>query len=326
MDKLNIKKILIVSLTNIGDVIMTFPVIDIIRRDFSNTYLSLVIGPKAAPLFEGNKSINKIYIYNKKQPIKKTLKWLFELRKQKFDLVVDLRNSAIPFILGSRYKTFPFIKRQPKKHMRWQHINRLRTIYPFHEESAPTGILDVGDSDKKFVQKIISQENQGKAFIIIAPGAADHTKRWTLEGFSALSDYFIKCYQVNVVMVGDHNDVSFVEGICQKMKYRAINLCGKMSLIQLSYLMPNSLLAIVNDSAPMHLASYCHIPIIALFGPTDPQRYGPWSDQSCVVKKEGFCKACAGGIGLPHECMQAIKVEDVLDTFHVNMEEKIFRK
>ncbi len=99
-NKSEIKKILVVSLTNIGDVILTFPVIDILKKDFPSAKLSIVIGPKAESLFFKNPYLDKIHIFDKHQPPLKSLSWIGELRRERFDLVVDLRNTAIPFLIS----------------------------------------------------------------------------------------------------------------------------------------------------------------------------------------------------------------------------------
>jgi ADP-heptose:LPS heptosyltransferase len=70
-------------------------------------------------------------------------------------------------------------------------------------------------------------------------------------------------------------------------------------------------LAVVNDSAPLHMASYLNVPVVAFFGPTDPDRYGPWSLRSCVIRNNAQCLACSGDKKEMHHCMQAISFEDI---------------
>ena len=105
LNKSEINKILVISLTNIGDVILTFPVIDILKEDFPSAKLSIVIGPKAESLFCDNPHLEKVHIFNKHQLPFKTLRWVLGMRKEHFDLVVDLRNTAIPFMISPRYRT-----------------------------------------------------------------------------------------------------------------------------------------------------------------------------------------------------------------------------
>jgi len=135
ISKSKIKKILVITLSNIGDVILTFPVIDILKRDFPKAELSVVVGPKAASLLDRNPQIDQIFVFQKKQSFFKMISWIFSLRRSNYDLVVDLRNTMIPFLVSTKYLTSPFLKRQPHRHMSQQHLLRLKSIYSFKNES-----------------------------------------------------------------------------------------------------------------------------------------------------------------------------------------------
>ena len=313
-----IKKILVISLTNIGDIILTFPVIDILKEAFPAAELSVVVGPKGESLFRGNPQIHQLYLFDKRQPVKQVIEWIKELRKQTFDMIVDLRNSAIPFFIRSRYKTSPFLRRG-KQHMRWQHLNRLKSIYPFVMEAKDRHALYVSAHDRQYVEEVLEKEiGEREKYVVISPGAADQKKRWTEEGFAVVGDWIIQKHHLRVVFVGDEADKKVTQNVIRKMSQPAIDLAGKISLTQLACLLQSCVFAIVNDSAPLHLASYLNVPVLALFGPTNPNKYGPWSLHNCVIRKQENCFACRGGNGKkPHTCMQAIQVKDIWDAFEI---------
>ncbi len=81
LDKSKIKKILVVSLTNIGDVILTFTVIDILRQDFPNRFMKIVVGPKAIGLFENNPFLQVIDFFDKHQSKRNMYRWVWQLFK-----------------------------------------------------------------------------------------------------------------------------------------------------------------------------------------------------------------------------------------------------
>ena len=87
-DKTKIENILVVSLSNIGDVILTFPVIDVLRHDFPGSKISIVIGPKAQSLLVGNPNFSQIFIYDKHQSVLGKIRFVRELQMKKFDLIV----------------------------------------------------------------------------------------------------------------------------------------------------------------------------------------------------------------------------------------------
>jgi ADP-heptose:LPS heptosyltransferase len=299
--KAPIKKVLVISLSNIGDIILTFPVIDILKRDFPDARLDFVIGPKGETLVKGNPAFGKIYLYHKKQPPLIMMKWMKELACEKYDLVVDLRNSAIPFLIFAKEKTPIMFSRAKTDHMRQQHLSRLSAVHEF------TGIASRTIS---FEKEIVSFPD-GK-YVVVAPGSRAENKRWHEDGFAKIADYLIERYGLKVVFAGDDNDVQLVARVTSLMKQSALDLTGKLSLAQLGLLMSKASLAVVNDSAPLHLASYLNIPVAAFFGPTDPQKYGPWSDRNIVIRKNLNCPACAGEKSVLHNCTQAISFQDAI--------------
>ena len=319
-----VNNILVISLSNLGDVILTFPVIDILLRDFPAAKFTVVVGPKAVTLFEGNPRISRVLIYNKRDPLKDQIRWFLQLRRDHFDLIVDLRHTFLPFALVTKYRTSLRVPQVPGQHMRKKHLNRLKGVFDFGSESAEPRAFFISPADIEVAQKLI-QEVGNQKFLIVGPGAANHLKRWTTEGFAALCDHLAEKYWLKIVLVGDQADGPTVEAIAARMKHKPLNLCGQTSLQQLAYLLSCSQGAIVNDSAIMHLASYLNVPVLAIFGPTDPNQYGPWSSRSRVVTKKMTCLACQNPKSSnDHRCMENIKAEEIFKTVRLTNEGMVF--
>jgi len=288
-----IKKILLITLSNIGDVVLTFPVIDILKKDFPDALLSVVVGPKGEALFKDNFHIENVCVFDKKQSFLKTFKWILKLRKRKFDLVIDLRNTAIPFFLGARTVTPPFMKRLKNEHMQKQHLSRLRSVYSYDKKAETRFSLKISSEDEAQMKEILRKKlDKKEKFILLSAGAADSAKRWTEDGFAFACDRLMDKYSLKAIFVGDHADRVLTQRIIKKMHNSPLNCCGMTTLTQLAFLIQESLLLITNDSAPMHMASYFDIPVLALFGPTDPMRYGPWSKNSYVLASNEHCLKC----------------------------------
>src|ERR1700690_3035462 len=92
------KRILVVSQTNIGDVVLTCPVIDILRRDFPKAKIDVVTGPKAVSLFEGNAGL-RVKVFDKQAPLRQKIAWFIGLIRERYDCVVDLRRTALALFL-----------------------------------------------------------------------------------------------------------------------------------------------------------------------------------------------------------------------------------
>ncbi len=315
LDKSEIHNILVITLSNLGDVILTFPVIDILKRDFPEARLSVVAGPKAGVLFKENPYIYRTYIFDKAKSGLQKFFWLMELRQGRFDFVVDLRNTAIPFLIQAKHSTPLQIFRPKTMHMKIKHLNRLKSVFNFKTESKIRYAFFRNEKDIRYVDSMVRNKiGIGKKIFVVAPGAANHIKRWTKEGFGRVCDQLAELSNAKIVFVGDANDKGIVEDISLSMHSDFLNLCGETTITQLAELLRRATLALTNDSAVMHLASYLDIPVVAIFGPTDPRKYGPWSSYSTVVRKDIFCSPCEKpGCAFHHECMRYIQPQEVFN-------------
>lgn len=312
-DKSEIKKILVITLSNIGDVILTFPVIDILRDEFPQASLTVLVGPKAEEFFRDNSNIAETISYNKRQSVGKMIALVRNLRQKKFDLVVDLRNTAIPLMIGARYRAS--LLKETILHKKDQHLNRLKSVFHFKNKKRKRFCLDVKKVDQDFVCNLLPERFLKEGFVVVAPGAANHNKRWPYDRMAGLADYIIEKYKKNVVFVGDMEDQRITILIARNMKNDVLDLSGQLNLRQLSFLIEQSLLFIGNDSAPMHLASYLEKPVLAFFGPTDPKFYGPWSLQSKFLQKKINCKACQDNTISHHDCIRGVSLEEAVQSF-----------
>ncbi len=326
-DRSRINKILVISLSNIGDVILTLPVMDILLKDFPRAKFSVVIGPKARTLFVKNPLIREVHIFDKKQSFWKTVPWIAGLCRERFDLVVDLRNTAIPFLIFPRARTSLMTNNNGGTHMKDKHLQRLRSVYPYAAESSKRYALAVPPEDESHVQDLLRAAlGEGHKYIVVAPGAANETKRWPAQRFIEVCHQLIKRYQVKILFVGDASDHQGAERMVEALGKDSLNLCGRTTLVQLAAVIQNALLALVNDSAPMHLASYLDVPVLALFGPSDVRKYGPWGAHAHYLQRNNDCPACRDRKGLArHDCLAAITTQDVLAAFEIAAGKVIFK-
>jgi lipopolysaccharide heptosyltransferase II len=317
LDKAKINKILVISLTNIGDVILTLPVFDILKENFPQADISLMIGPKAKSLFEKSKEIKNLYIYDKRQPKKNTFELIRDLRKEKVDLVIDLRNSIFSLLIGAKYKTSFSDLKKSYWHMKMKHVKRLQTLFPDFKESKKKYAIDISLASKEVVGTLLDEKLKHQKYVVFIPGAADHKKRWSKENFLTLHKKIQEKYKVDVVYVGDDSDKKIVDEIKSVLGEGCINLAGKLNLIELAEVLKNSLLVVCNDSGPMHLASYLESNILAIFGPTNPIKYAPWSKNSLYLHNSNFEQ---------WERIKHVTVEDVFNSFKIKEDVVTFLK
>ncbi len=277
------ERILLVSLSNIGDIVLTFPVFDSLRESFPKAEITVIVGPKGKDFFITNPHVFRTVIYEKSMTWWEKSRWLSGLRRQAFDLIVDLRNSMLPFLLRSRFSTRPE-GRSVRCHMKDKHLLRLRSV--LQDPATPRDKYSVclSDQDRREAGQAI---NGMEGFVLVAPGAAHPAKRWNEEGFAGVIRHLTGTKENPVVVVGDNNDLPIAERILRDIPGGFINLCSRTTLTRLACIVSRAKLAVTNDSGIMHLASYFNIPTLALFGPTDPFLYGPWSDAKEVIRNSG---------------------------------------
>ncbi|MFA5156882.1 MAG: lipopolysaccharide heptosyltransferase II [Candidatus Omnitrophota bacterium] len=310
----DIKKILFITLSNIGDVVLTLPALDHLRQKFPSAKVSVMCGQRAREIFEGAPFIEETVIFDKHAALKEKIRLFKALKAKKFDAVIDLRNSLFGLGLPAKYKV-PVLRKLPAglAHMKDKHL------YKVAGKQAADSLrhsLYISAADEDCVGRILKDSHIAvdDRLIVIAPGSRSHTKKWAKEKFVELINLLAGETGVKIVLAGDKADLDTADYIAAACGAKAINLCGKTNLRELACLLKRSTLLVTNDSAALHIAGYLDIPVVAVFGITNEVKYGPWSQRRAVVKRDIFCRPCEKAqcrFGTL-KCMQLIKVEDVL--------------
>jgi ADP-heptose:LPS heptosyltransferase len=315
IDKTKVKRILVISLSNIGDVILTTPVIQVLRNNFPQAHLAVLVSPRAFDVFKSDKRIDRKIIYDKAIKWKNKIALLNRLRLDKYDLVVDLRQTAFSLFLGARYRTSIW-KKAPKSlvHMKDRHLWKLESLgLEVGDIEGPSIIFS--ENDEEYIEQMFAkwQIKNRQTVIAIAPGARSMTKRWEKEEYRQLIERLIEIHNIKIIMVGDEHDKVLAEEISFSIKPKPINACAQTSIGQLAFLLTKSKLLISNDSAPMHLAWAVHTPVIAIFGPTNHRKYAPAGPEDIVIRKDLTCAPCEKSLcpTKGRECMKLISADEV---------------
>jgi len=320
------KRILVITLSNIGDVILTTSVIDTVINEFPGVKLDVIVGPRAKDIFEEHRNINRIYVYDKHTSFMEKLKLIKELHSKHYDVAVDLKHTVIPYLVGAKVKSPAFGRIKEGLHKKDQHLSVIKSM-GMKTENAKSNI-QISQKDKERVSGYLKQI-KGK-FVVVSCGAKSHTKRWPTSYFAALCDKIKNDLGYEVVLVGKEEEVSpdsdrvVIDEVKQKMKTKAHDFIGMTNVRELSVLIKESHLLITNDSAPLHVASCVNIPTIAIFGPTDEKKYGPLADRSIVLRKKLKCTPCEKAqCEYNYECMRKITVDDAFKAVEEILKQKI---
>ncbi len=312
-------KILFIVLRNVSDCILTLPVLDALRERYPQAKISCLVTLAASGIFINHPLVSRVTVVDKQAKLTVKVKLFFSLSKEKFDLVVDLGNSFFGVFLPAKKRSLSFSvwRRVP---VGIKHIKDQRLFWAQLSETAAGDNkyrwLNITEQDLGYIRGILKENNLAVCvnLIIIAPGAWNPLQRWDRQSYFQLIRQLLAA-GYKIILVGDKADQLTCNYLAQADEQKIINLCAKTNLIQLAVLLRTAHLVVTNQSAVMHLASYLNIPLIAIFGPNDEERYGPWSEKSKVVKKDIFCRPCAKArCRYGHkQCLTMIKPQEVFN-------------
>jgi len=323
------KRILIIKPSSLGDIVHSLPFLNAIKETFPSAEIHWVISKGLEGLLENNLIVNRLWIINKDKwkdlkKIKETVsefRGLFRaLEGESYDLAIDLQGLFRSGILT--YATKAPIRIGFKEAREGSSLFYTHKIEGGKEIHAVDRYLKIASAigcevrDVKFPMPFI-KESEGikrlkeeiKDYVVIAPGARWKTKRWPYLNFGRLA----LMLDIKTVVVGGSSDVELAEGIEINSKGKALSLAGKTDINDLISIIRGARYVVTNDSGPMHIAAALNIPVIAIFGPTNPVRTGPYGKNHIVIKSDVECAPCYKKKCETIRCMEDISVEKVYE-------------
>ncbi len=331
------KRILVVKLDHLGDVLLATPVFSNLRQAYPDAELHALTGAWSRVVLERHPDVNKVLEYNspvfcrtgRPTSLRETFRRYKQLRHQKYDLLVALRSDW-------RAICFALLRVTPKRLDRatLQVANKLgfpqftgihettRNLDVLQKAGIPTPIqttiFSVAAEDEKWASDFLEalQIDKERPLIAIHPGSPIPIKRWMPERYAELADWLIARKRAQILFVGVEDEIPIITDIQGLMRAETNNVAGKTNLTQLASILQTCSVFIGNDSGPMHLAAAVGIPTIGLYGPGDPTRFGPVGTMCETIRRKTDCPPCPettcrfGADG----CMSAIRVTDVIQT------------
>ncbi|MFH1848382.1 MAG: lipopolysaccharide heptosyltransferase II [Candidatus Omnitrophota bacterium] len=333
-EALSTKKILMIKMSAMGDCILAIPSARAIRKKFQNGNIKVLVDVKFRNVFKGCPYINETIVCDfdgKHKGPRGFLKLTGELRKEHFDIVVDLQNnrkshllsflSTAPLRFGYNNGKLGFLlnrKIRDKGPLVRPILHQFRVLSLLGIDVKDEGLeLWHSEQDAQWAEEFLQQNwiSSSQRLIGINMGASERwlTKRWPAEYIAKLCDALAKQMQARVIITGIKKDIPHAQKVLSMTKSKPIIACGKTNLSQLCALMKKCGVFVTGDSAPMHIATAIGVPFVALFGPTDPIRHVNAARDFIVLKKDMRCAPCyRSRCILNYRCMKKITVEEVL--------------
>ncbi|MBU0880799.1 MAG: lipopolysaccharide heptosyltransferase II [Candidatus Omnitrophica bacterium] len=328
-----IKRILIVNVNWVGDVLFSTPFIRALRAANPDAHIACLLHPRCREMLESNPRLNEIIIYDEDAAHKGLIgKWRLvkELKKRRFDTAFLLHRSFtkafITYLAGIKERVGYPTKNRGGVLTRIieEPSEELHKVEYFLNIARAAG-CDIGDSsyeffvqdeDRKFIKELLAQSNVSDKDIVVVlcPAGNWPPKRWPAENFARLGDELADKFGAKIVLSAAGKDLKLVEEIKSVMASAAVIASGKTGLKQLGALLERADLVVANDTGPMHMAVAVGADTIALFGPTSAGLTGPYGKgRYRVISRNESCEVpCYDVTCTDNACMSAIKVEDVL--------------
>jgi heptosyltransferase-1 len=268
------RRILVVKPSSLGDVIHALPTVNLLRRQFPDAHISWLINAELSSLLKKCPVINDRIEFHR-HDAGSWFSLLRRLRRERFDLVVDLqglfRSGFFAFVTGAPRRIGLSDAREGA---RWFYSE----VVPVQREHAVTRYLRVTGQTGPVEFPLGVGDRKRENLIALNPLARWETKIWGDANFSALLG---RLPADRVVLIGSARERDRIETI---NRGRARNLAGTLDLYELAELYRQCAVVITNDTGPMHLAAAVGAPVIALFGPTDPELVGPYGPGHIVLR------------------------------------------
>lgn len=269
------RSVLVITLSNIGDAIMTTPVLEALHRRYPEAVIDLVADRRSSEIFTHCPYRGRIVFKEKRAGWRGTLQLVRTLRHTHYDLIVDLRTDGLAYLLRARRRLTKWQRQERGLHAVEQHMG---VIAALGDSGIPaTHIWLTSQLEADAAQRL--EGLPGTRWLALGPGANWEPKIWPLTRFRDLAEQLQNDFDA-IVLLGGPNDAERCDFLSRTMPLETLNLAGKTNLLQAAAVLARMRIFVGNDSGLGHIASAVGTPTLTLFGPGEPERYHPWGEQA----------------------------------------------
>lgn len=338
------KRILVLRYRFIGDTILTVPFMRNLRQAEPDAYIAWVVAPGSSEVVQGIPYVDELIFWDPvtihadsrgtHRTFGAKVKFIRELRASRFDKVYVLKRSfgsaLIGFLSGAgkrigfatEGRSFLLTTTVPYRHDQHEVQNFLDVLradgVPVVDDylEAWTSKAEESQAEELLVRNGVGPDEK---LVTLHPFSSITERGWHLDNFAALATR-LAALGYRPLLLGAPNDRGLLDTAAGKFGTQTVDLVGKSSLRITMALLKRCALFVGNDSGVMHLAAAAGIPLIAIFGPQSPVKFGPWSKQAAIIYSQFPCSPCRQKFFTecqpsPHgkpKCIEAITVDQVV--------------
>jgi heptosyltransferase II len=331
-------KILIRATNWVGDAIMALPAVRAVRQIFPDATINIVARPYVAEIYRDQHICDELIAYD---PTGQHKGWsgrerlCSELRARKFDAALLLQNAfdaawlawraGIPERIGYARdgRSFLLTKAVPTPesgeippHEKFYYLELLRRAgWLSTLEDVQHITLEVPEAQKRRAsQTLLDAGARPSAFRLALGAGASYgsAKCWPPGRFAQFANQFQAEHGADVILFGTTGELAVSNAIRANMNRSPVDLTGKTTIGDLPALLSQCNLFLGNDSGAMHVAAAVGLPVVAIFGPTDPEGTSPVTTRYSIVQQKPYCSPCfLKRCPTDHRCMKSVSVDMV---------------
>lgn len=324
------QRLLLIKPSALGDIVHALPVLALLRERFPGTRIDWLVNPAFAGMLEGHPHLDEVVHFERKRLARAWrerdgLRGLWQLARslhdRRYDLVIDLqgllRSGWLAWQTGAATRV-GFASAREFAPLCYTHRVAARAgerhaIERYLDVAAALGCnrepvrfeFGVTDADRAAVDRLL---DRGRPYAVLLPGTNWPTKRWPAERFARLVEPLRDRFGLLSVLAGGADAAALAPAFSD-----VVDVTNRTTLRQLVALLERAALVVSNDSGPMHIAAALGVPMVALFGPTNPRRTGPYRRLDAVVRLDLECSPCFSRRCCHRSCLRGLSTEVVLD-------------
>jgi len=329
-------KILILKPSSLGDVIQALPVLRLLKKSRPESEIYWWLDSRLISLLEGDPDLSGVIPFEREAfgvPARWGRVWrsVTDLRRFRFDLVIDLQalaRSAVTAWLANG--TYTIGLDDPREGAAAFYDRAVPRTSPLtHAVDWYLSVLSrLGIEVTRDFQWIPERpeavsvpqrrwQGEGRRWIVLQPGARWDNKRWPAQYYGEVARRLAGMFPwLYFVVLGSSEERVLGEAVRGEVEGRCLNVAGQTTLPEMVEWVRGAELMLSNDSGPMHVAAALSRPVVAMFGPTEPRRTGPYGQVDRVLRVDLPCVPCMKATcrwSRPLECLHAIRTEVVVE-------------
>ena len=320
------KKILLIRLSSLGDIVLTTPAIRAVRAHFADAYIAMLVGKQSADVLRENPHLDEIITFDrlaKNKDTREMLRTVRVLRERKFTLAIDLqrkfRTELLMYFSGAAARVGKGklcnvrVPERENKHATAHYFDLLHAVgIPAEDQRLELFLAESErvDASQRFDAAGVTQTGLK---VGVFPGAGWKLREWMPDRFAAIGDRLVRHFNAEVLIFGGQKEAELVDTVANLMAGRSVPFAGNLQVRELAACIEKCDLFLTNDTGPMHIAAAVGTPTVSLFGPGNHIRFQPLGGLHQIIRHDVPCSPCKQFTDKCKDniCMKKITVDEV---------------